>query len=259
MRVRSSFVSARGFVRSEARLERADEGVQRASSSFARSVSLAFTFPSELAFRTSFISDPFREFIREKTLICRVPCRATQRSPLTLAILKRREIAESRGGRQGVRVEVRTVQEPLRLLLLLLPTTRLEARPLPCRPVPGAPDGMQPRPHTIGVKSVNVSVVSRGPPVPHPLSRQPAGIYSAFKLSAQTATKQTPQVSLIPPPAAPTVSGRERRDENMHAHTSPHNHRTHLATISSTGRSWPYRSWPYSSRATRASSRLKST
>ena len=191
MRVRSSFVSARGFVRSEARLERADEGVQRASSSFARSVSLAFTFPSELAFRTSFISDPFREFIREKTLICRVPCRATQRSPLTLAILKRREIAESRGGRQGVRVEVRTVQEPLRLLLLLLLTTCLEARPLPCRPVPGAPDGMQPRPHTIGVECVHVSVVSRVPPVPHPLSRQPAGICSAFKLSAQTATKQT--------------------------------------------------------------------
>jgi len=163
MRVRSSFVSARGFVRSEARLERADEGVQRASSSFARSVSLAFTFPSELAFRTSFISDPFREFIREKTLICRVPCRATQRSPLTFAILKRREIAESRGGRQGVRVEVRTVQEPLRLLLLLLLTTCLEARPLPCRPVPGAPDGMQPRPHTIGVECVSLSSFARSP------------------------------------------------------------------------------------------------
>jgi hypothetical protein len=51
MRVRSSFVSARG-VRSEARLERADDEWfrERAPSS----VSLAFACPSELAFRTSF-------------------------------------------------------------------------------------------------------------------------------------------------------------------------------------------------------------
>ena len=56
MRVRSSFVSARG-VRSEARLERADdEGFRERAP---RSFSLAFSFPSELAFRTSFISNPF--------------------------------------------------------------------------------------------------------------------------------------------------------------------------------------------------------
>jgi hypothetical protein len=81
--------------------------------------------------------------------------------PRLLLPIRAREHAKRRAGRRRRLCEL--PQAELCRDPELAPTTRLEARPLPCRPVPGAPDGMQPRPRTIGVECVSLSSFARSP------------------------------------------------------------------------------------------------
>ena len=79
--------------------------------------------------------------------------------PRLLLPIRTREHAKRRAGRRRRLSEL--PQAELCRDPELAPTTRLEARPLPCRPVSGAPGGMQPRPRTAGVERVSLSSFAR--------------------------------------------------------------------------------------------------